>query len=356
MQTPFCSIIVLNYQGKKIIEATLNSVLQLNYPKNKFEIIVVDNGSKDGGKEVIDSFCHCEEQRDEAIPTRSPRFARDDKQNQKLVTNNHQLTTIYLPQNLGFAAGNNAGIKKTKGKYIALLNNDCIVHKDWLKELVMVAEKNEKVFAVNPKVYLGNTNKIQNAGIHIFSNGYGQDRGATPVNKVQQYEEDFGQYNKEEEIDAVCGVASLYRKSVFDQIGLLDESFFLYYEDVEISERAKKFGYKLMYTPKAIAYHQHSASSKELSPLFVYHVEKGRLLHLIYHFPIKVYFSEYIKFSIKSLLHFGYGIKNPEKFFQQFQYLKVTLFFFFLWPYYLGKKRGQLQKIKSKTSSLPLRE
>ena len=126
-----------------------------------------------------------------------------------------------------------------------------------------MAEKDEKIFAVNSKIYLGNTNKIQNAGIRIFANGYAQDIGAIPNNKIQDYEEDRGQYDKEREVDAACGAAVLYRKSILDKIGLLDGSFFLYYEDVEISERAKKQGYKIIYTPKATVHHLHAASSNE---------------------------------------------------------------------------------------------
>lgn len=313
---PLCSIIVLNYQGEKFIEKTIQSLLDLDYPKNKYEIIIVDNASTDNSKIIIESFC-------------------------RLTTNHQPPTTLYLQRNLGFAGGNNKGIKIAKGEYIALLNNDCSVEKDWLKELVIVAEKNKNIFAVNSKIMLGNTNKIQNTGIRIFSNGYAQDRGAIPRNRKQEYEEDINQYNREEKIDAACAAASLFRKSILDKIGFLDESFFLYYEDVEISERARKHGYTIMYAPKAIVHHLHAVSSKEWSPFFIYHSEKGRLLHMMYHFPLNVFFMEYIAFSFKSMLRIGYGILHPEKFNQQFQYVCVSLYILMRLSMFLLKRNQQ---------------
>ncbi len=321
---PFCSVIVLNYNGKHCIGITFNSLIKLNYPTNRYEIIVVDNGSTDDSVSTV-----------EKIQNLNPKLQANPK-----------IQILKLKQNIGFAGGNNEGIRKAKGKYVVLLNNDCTVDRNWLKELVAVAEKDEKIFAVNPKVYLGETNKIQNAGIRVFANGYSQDRGAEPKNNVQDYEDDKGQYDKKVPVDAVCAVASLYRKKTLEKIGLLDDSFFLYYEDVELSLRAKKAGYKLIYAPKAIARHLHSASSVELSPFFIYHAEKGRLLLLILQFPLKVFFAELLKFSAKSVLRLLYGVKNPKRFLQQLQYFKVFLFFLFLWPYFLGRRKAKQLSFK----------
>ena len=309
MLTPFCSIIILNYNGEQFIKKTLESVLALDYPSADFEIIIIDN---DKSRNVINSLIR------ESV--------------------NPLTTFIPLNNNLGFSGGNNVGIKKAKGKYILLLNNDCVVDKNWLSELVSVAENNEKIFAVNSKIYLGNTNKIQNAGIRIFPNGYAQDIGAVPNNKIQDYEVDKGQYDKEKEIDAACGAAVLYRTSILDKIGFLDESFFLYYEDVEISERAKKHGYQIIYAPKAVVHHLHAASAEEWSPFFIYHSEKGRLLHMAYHFPFIIFFKEYIKFFVKSILRLGFGIKHPKRFMQQLQYMRASLFFLFHLPILLIKR------------------
>lgn len=318
---PSCSIIILNYNGEKFIKKTLESVFALDYPKKDFEIIIVDNASTDKGVEIIQGLAHPN------VPLLTAS-----------VKNGPSIRSILLSKNIGFSGGNNMGIKKAVGKYVVLLNNDCVVDKDWLKELVAVAEKNEKIFAVNSKIYLGNTNKIQNAGIRIFPNGYAQDIGAIPNNKVQDYEEDIGQYDKEKEIDAACGAAVLYRKSILEKIGLLEESFFLYYEDVEISERAKKHGYKIMYAPLAVVHHLHAASSAEWSPFFIYHSERGRLLHMIFHFPLLIFLKEYLKSFFKSILRLGYGVKHPERFTQQLQYIKVSIHFLFHLPILLTKR------------------
>ncbi len=322
MNLPFCSIIILNYQGEKILKDTLESLSRLSYPKDRFEIIVVDNASRDKSKEVIENY----------IDSRL-------RGNDAALAN---FQSLYLTENLGFAGGNNEGIKIAKGKYVILLNNDCIVDKEWLTELVKVAEKDEKIFAVNPKVYLGNTNKIQNAGIRIFPNGYAQDRGAIPEGKIQEYQEDHGQFDKEREIDAACAVAALYRKSVLDEIGLLDDSFFMYYEDVELSERARMHGFKIMYAPHAIVHHNHASSSGEFSNFFIYHSELGRLLHMFYWFPKRIFWREYIKFFFKSLLRIPFGIKN-NRLQQQSQYFGVSWFFIAHFSE-LNKKRSEKLK------------
>lgn len=389
---PFCSIIVLNYFGEKVIETTLNSLLNINYTKNKYEIIIVDNNSKDKSREILNKYA-------------------GEHKNIKL---------FFLNRNLGFSKGNNVGIKHARGEFVALLNNDCVVEKNWLKELVKTASKDDKIFAVNSKILLypkhinvkfhinakltpvfawlsksylyddldsrvfylplwrkdeyfkievpyepyldqniefvilfnsrGNKisenidlhkiisfdnkalkiskttingdeieykisaklsdrdiiknslDKIQNAGIIVFQDGYGRDIGAVVRNNQQFYEYDLNQYDKEREIYAACGAAVLYNKNILDKIGYLDESFFMYYEDVEISERARIAGFKSFYSPKAVVRHYHALFSKEWSPFFIYHVEKGRLLHILYNFPLKVFFAEYFNLFYSSFI------------------------------------------------------
>ncbi len=313
---PFCSIIILNYQGERMIQATLESLSKLLYPKDRFEVIVVDNASRDKSKEIIEHYI-------------DSRLRGNDKgsgnDNQSPISN---LRSLYLKNNLGFAGGNNEGIKRAKGKYVVLLNNDCIVDTNWLTELVSVAEKDENIFAVGSKVYLQQTNKIQNAGILMFEDGYGRDVGAVVKGHTQDYAKDIGQYNREKDTYAACGVAALYRKSVLDKIGLLDDTFFMYYEDVELSERARMHDYKVMYAPKAVVHHDHAASSGEFSNFFIYHSEMGRLLHMFFWFPQRVFWREYVKFFAKSLLRIPFGIKN-NRLSQQSQYLKVSLFIIF---------------------------
>ncbi len=442
MILPFCSVIVLNYNGESVIKNVIDSLLELDYPKNRFEIIIVDNNSKDKSKNIILSL------------------AKLDK----------RIKTIFLKENAGFSKGNNTGIKAAKGKYILLLNNDCLVDQVWLRELVLVAEKDKKIFAVNPKVLLYSTyiyprikvnsnfvvknayltasnllrytdskqisleaiwpdnpsnrtfilevpfdkkfdnlitcqinlltsdssltknqpiklvspntgaieisysrnndvykailkidmrlipernkyEKIQNAGILVFQEGSGRDIGAIVRYKKQYYEFDKGQFNHEREVYAVCAVASLYRKEVLDKIGYLDENFFMYYEDVEISERARLHGYKNYYAPKAIARHLHALSSKEWSPFFIFHVEKGRYLHLLYYFPYPIYLFVigFFRLLTNGIARFMVGSKMKNDHAFNFQYLKLSQYFLISFPmliYTASRKRSGILKKK----------
>ncbi len=114
------SIIVLNYFGEKLITKCLDSIYNQNFDKEKFEVIVVDNNSKDKSKELL------------------KKYKKDFQED---------LVLIFNENNLGFGEGNNCGINIAKGKYVALLNNDCIVDKNWLNELVKNAQDNPKSFA-----------------------------------------------------------------------------------------------------------------------------------------------------------------------------------------------------------------
>lgn len=341
---PLCSIVVLNYNGEKIIEKNLKALLDLNYPKNSFEIIVVDNNSQDKSAEIIKDF----------------------------ERNYPQIKFIALKKNIGFSAGNNIGIKSAKGKYVVLLNNDAFPDKNILKESVKVAEKEKNIFAVTFKILITDNIKtpqkpykrfIQNAGSIVFQDGYGRDIGAVVQWHEQEFEEDRGQYDTEREIYAVCGAACLFRKKLLNKIGLLDESFFFYYEDTEISERARFAGYKLVYAPKAFVYHLHAYSSGEWSPFFIYNAEKGRLLHVFYNFPFLIFVKEYFKFTAEAYGRlFGIrGIRSiwritqlllyilliipalyrvfhrEKKFIKTFknniQYVKISFYFFFNLPF-----------------------
>lgn len=314
MSLPFCSIIILNYNGESLLLPTLKSVLKLHYPYNKFEIIIVDNASTDQSRRLIQNITTLTYSGNPILT--------------EIVENKPIIRSVLLSKNIGFAAGNNVGVQEAKGKYVVLLNNDCMVHEDWLKELVLVAEKDERIFSVNPKVYLGETHKIQNAGIRIFSNGYAQDIGASPQNKIQDYELDKGQYEQQKEIDASCAVATLYRKSLFQKVGCFDENYFLYYEDVDISLRAKNNGYMIVYNPKAIAYHLHAVSSQENSPFFIFNSERGRLLFLKNNFSIILFLKEYVVFIVKALGRLLLTTKNKMLLEKNLSYLQVAISLF----------------------------
>jgi len=310
------SIIILNYFGEKILKETLDSLVKVNFPQQNFKIIIIDNNSTDNSHQIINDYAQ-----------KYPKL----------------INTIYLSKNLGFAGGNNIAIKITKSEYLVLLNNDCLVDENWLKELVKLADTDKKIFSISSKLllYPSSLNEVQNAGSIVFQDGYGRDIGAIITQDHQQlYELNQGQYDLVKEVYSTCGAAVLYRKSILDKIGLLDENFFMYYEDTEISERARLAGYKNIFCPKALVWHHHSASSKEWSPFFIYHVEKGRLLHLIFHFPFLVYLKEYFIFTFKSLLRFAYGLRRPEEFKRGWSYLKVSFSLIQNFPIYFKHRQS----------------
>ncbi len=121
---------------------------------------------------------------------------------------------------------------------------------------------------------------VQNAGSYIFKNGSGRDRGTFVRNGEAYYETDDGQYNQIEEVFAGCGAGLLIRRALLEDIGFLDDDFFMYYEDMDLSWRARLRGWKVLYAPQAIVRHVHCGTSGEWSPLFLYHVDRNRLAML----------------------------------------------------------------------------
>ncbi len=121
---------------------------------------------------------------------------------------------------------------------------------------------------------------VQNAGSIIFRNGAGRDRGAFVREGQVFYEIDENQYNRLEEVFAGCGANLLLRKTMLDDVGLLDDDFFMYYEDTDLSWRARLRGWQILYAPQAIVRHIHCGTSEEWSPFFVYHADRNRLAML----------------------------------------------------------------------------
>jgi len=231
------SVIIVNWNGKRILEDCLDSLKEQTF-RWDFEVIVVDNGSTDG------SEC----------------FA-----------------TIRNKRNLGFAGGNNAGIRAARGKYIALLNNDARADKDWLKELVEAAEENPEVGMFASKI-LRTDGRIDSAGCTVHPDGNGMCRGRG---------ERHNNYNKSEDVTFPSGCAALYRKSMLDEIGLFDERFFMYNEDTDLGIRAQKAGYKCLYVPTAIVTHLYSQSSSAYSLKKLFRVERNRILIMLKSFTFR---------------------------------------------------------------------
>ncbi len=247
-------IIIVNWNGKKYLENCLSSVFKQTY-KN-FDVYFVDNGSVDGSSDYV-------------------------RKNFKKVK------IIQLDKNYGFAKGNNEGIKEAfkdkKVEYIVCLNNDTIVDKNWLKELVKTAEKDEKIGMVSSKAFFKD-GKIQNAGL-IFSK-------ALQINKEGGIsfgygEEDKGIYKRETEIFAPGGVASLYKRKMLEEIGLFDEDYFAYAEDLDLGFRGRLAGWKAFLSPKATLIHLHSQTGGVASEFKAYYSERNTLFTAVKDFSLK---------------------------------------------------------------------
>ncbi len=257
MKKPTVSIVIVNYNGEYFLEPCLKSVFNLNYPKTKLEIIVVDNGSTDGSIDLI-----------------KKQFPKV-----KIIENDVN----------NYCKANNLGIKESKSDYIAFLNNDTEVDKNWLIELIKIIEEDSKIGAVGSKILYPN-GQISNVGHFGLPNFYWGEKGAF---------ENADQFANIEERNSLCGVAVLYPKRIFGKVGCFDEDFIIYMEDVDMSYRVKQGGFKLVYVPDAIIKHYfHGSGGHELSRYFI---ERNRLLYLAKHHP---------QFLVSSLLGNGYFTVN----------------------------------------------
>jgi GT2 family glycosyltransferase len=225
---PKISVVVVNFNGKRFLDDCLSSLAAQTY--SDYEVIVVDNASQDASVEHIRS----------CFP-----WAR-------IVKNQ---------VNLGSTGGNNSGIHEAGGEFIVTLNNDTRVEKDFLERLVAPMVDQSIGMCGSKMVYPDG--KINSTGLRISRSGASWDRGA--------HEEDIGQYDREEEIFGACAGAALYRKKMLDEIGLFDEDFFIFMEDIDLTLRARYAGWRCIYVPGAIAHHLHGATAGVGSDLAVYY-------------------------------------------------------------------------------------
>ncbi|MBA7490640.1 D-inositol-3-phosphate glycosyltransferase [subsurface metagenome] len=267
---PKIAVIVLNWNQKKVTADCVSKLLRINY-KN-FKIIVVDNGSSDGSCEFL-----------------TKKFGS-------------KITLIGNKKNLGYAQGNNIGIRKALKEnfdFVLLVNNDVEVEKDFLKELAKIALKSPQIGMLVPKVYSLKSKKIiQSAGGFMFWR-YGEARLRGHLEK------DVGQYNEVKEIDFAPGVCVLVSKNVIEKIGALPKDYFMYGEDADWSFRAKKAGFRLVFVPKAKIYHYDSLSAGPESPVKTYYYIRNILIFMRKRAKKSVWFYFIPFFHIKILKMIG---------------------------------------------------
>lgn len=213
---PFISIVVLNYNGLQFCKDCFDSIRELTYPY--YEVIMIDNLSTD------DSVTY--------VRTHFP-----------------EVRIIELDQNNGFAKGNNIGVHAARGKYLFFLNQDTVLEKDCLHELVQAIESDPNIGICGAKMMFWNEKQVINStGLIINKICFCWDRGS--------FECDLGQYDEDTEVVSVSGGAMLIRKDLFDKLGGFDAEYFMYYEDLDLGLRTWLTGYRVIFVPKAVIYHK----------------------------------------------------------------------------------------------------
>ena len=234
------SIITVNFNGSEDTGALIKSLRDhLSIP---YELIVVDNGSE----------------KDEAALLRE-RYPF--------------IKAIRSDKNLGFAGGNNMGIKEASGDYLFFLNNDTFVHDGSISCLVDRMKRDPLLGGISPKIVFADT-----AGGIQFA-GYTRLSRITLRNRLVGYrEQDQGQHDVARSTPYLHGAAMLVRREAIEKAGVLPEIYFLYYEELDWSVQIRRKGYMLEYHPAATIYHRESSSTGQDSPLKVYYMTRNRLL------------------------------------------------------------------------------
>jgi GT2 family glycosyltransferase len=155
---------------------------------------------------------------------------------------------------------------------------------------------------IPPEDLVGAANVIQNAGSRVYVNGAGQDRGMVARSGDEYYETDHGQYDQMAEVFAACGGSMLLRRAMLDDVGVLDDDFFTYYEDTDLAWRARLRGWKVLYVPASVVYHVHCGTTSTGSHQFYYYVFRNRLAMLFKNAPWRSVLNEWARFGTWTLL------------------------------------------------------
>ena len=236
------TVVIPNYNGIAYIKNCLDS-LQQERQETAFQVMVVDNHSTDGSKEVV---------------SREYPYVK----------------LIAFEENTGFCKAVNAGIEAAHTEYVILLNNDTTVEKGFVSELERVMENHPNAFSAGAKmVDMKNPAIIDDAGDFYCALGWAFARGTGKPAK---------NYQKVTEVFSACAGAAIYRKSIFEKIGLFDEMHFAYLEDLDIGYRAKIYGYRNYFAPKAVVHHAGSASSGSRHNAFKVDLSSKNSVYVIY--------------------------------------------------------------------------
>ena len=262
---PLVSIIIVNFEGRKLLEKCLKSLQQTEY--SSFEIIIVDNQSTDD----------------------SVKFVK---------TNYPDIKIIELNKNYGFSVPNNIAAKTAKGKYLVFLNNDTMVTSSWLSELVTVMDS-DKTIAIGQSLLLKSDGSIESSGDFIDNFGIPYSRTQIPTTTSN--------------ILSARAACMIIRKDIFLELGGFDENFFVSFEDVELGWKSWLLGYRVVVVPTSKVYHHGGQTIKKMSKTIAFHGVKNYFSLLITHFEFSIFFKNSFMIGLNAITQkFGVNLINKK--------------------------------------------
>jgi GT2 family glycosyltransferase len=246
MTTPRISVLTVTFNGRGFLDGFFASILAISQQDVELEIIMVDNGSTDGSVDWVR----------EAYP---------------------QVTVLLNDEN-NYARALNLGIAHATGDYIAITNNDATVHPGWLHGFLDVFKRDEKIGAVQSKIFFAEKNKINSVGVEEIEHFYFKDIGFD--------DDDSARYAQPAEREYITGGSVMFRRQCLAEVGAWDEEFIMFMEDVDYSARCRKLGWKLWYSPHSILYHKYHGSTSD--DMCQYFCTRNRFLFVAKHFPLEL--------------------------------------------------------------------
>ena len=266
------SVILVNYNGIHLLKSCIESLYSQSF--KDVEIILVDNASQDGSIEYVGTV----------FP---------------------DVKIVPLPRNTGFAGANNEGLKRAKGRYIMLINNDAEVDKNCIERLYAEMESHTDVGIGATRMMVYGENTIDSAGDGFSTNlkGFKRGEGLSP-----------DLFDRGEHVFGACAGAALYRRAMIEKIGFMDEDFFLIQEDADLNFRAQLAGWKVMYVPSAVVYHKVRSTIGHMSDIAIYYTLRNSELVRIKNIPFTVFLRCLPEYAVGEILDFIYFAVKHGKF------------------------------------------
>lgn len=236
---PLVSIIITNWNGKRWLPVCLEAVRDQTF--TDFEVIFVDDDSSDESADWVE----------EQFP---------------------EVRVIRQTPHLGFAGANNVGIRAAKGEVIVTLNNDTKAEPTWLQELVVGLNAPDVGMVATQMLIWDKPELLDSAGIEVDWAGFGWNRGAGKAAVT---------FNRQQEVFGPCAGAALYRRSMLEDIGLFDEDFYAYYEDVDLAWRAQRAGWRCIYVPTARVFHYQSGTARLFHSRKIFLLSRNRIWTIV---------------------------------------------------------------------------